>query len=79
LVWNSYSWTGGNVELTVRDVDPSTAVEELGGDVPVGVGGVLRMNNNGLRATSCRWVTGRTDSSSDSGCCNPRCLKEVGC
>jgi len=47
---------GGNVELTFRDVDLSTVVEELGGDVPVGVGGVLRLNNNGVRATSCRWV-----------------------
>jgi len=46
----------GNIKLTIHDVDLSTVVEELGGDVPVDVGGVLRMKNNGMRATGHDWV-----------------------
>ena len=46
----------GDVELTIRDIDLSTSIEELGGDVLVGVEGVLRLNGNGVRATGCSWV-----------------------
>ena len=47
---------GGDVELTIRDIDLSISIEKFGGDMVVSVEGVLRPNGNAVRATDCSWV-----------------------
>jgi hypothetical protein len=41
----------GNDVLSVDDIDLGTSVDELGGDVVVGEGDILRLNGDGVRAT----------------------------
>ena len=47
---------GGDVDLTILDIDLSTSIEKFGGDMLVSVEGVLRPNGNGVRATDRSWV-----------------------